>query len=44
MNYKHHYSKLIERSKERGLNKRKLDYYVEKHHIMPACLYGWNKH
>lgn len=35
MNYKLHYDKLIERSKNRALTG-----YVEKHHIVPRCLGG----
>jgi hypothetical protein len=37
MNYQHHYNLLIERAKI-----RKLDSYVEKHHILPKCLGGDN--
>ena len=35
MNYRVHYDKLIERAKE-----RKLNYYVESHHIIPRCMRG----
>lgn len=37
-----HYIKLCERGKERGLNKKELDFYSEKHHINPRCLGGSN--
>ena len=35
MNYKKHYDKLVDRSRN-----RMLDGYVEKHHIVPRCLGG----
>ena len=35
MNYKNHYENLIRRAKQ-----RKLDCYLEKHHIVPKCLGG----
>jgi hypothetical protein len=35
-----HYNKLCNRGKERGLNKKKLDYYTERHHIIPRCMDG----
>ena len=33
---------IISRAKPRGLNKKFLDYYTEKHHIVPRCLKGTN--
>lgn len=42
-NYYHDwYSKIIEDAKKRGLNKKKLKYYTEEHHILPKCLGGKN--
>lgn len=38
--YKKVYDNLIESRKERGLNKRNLIGYYEKHHIIPKCLGG----
>ena len=43
MNYKHIYDAIIERAKSRGLNKKLLDGYFEKHHIVPKCLGGSNE-
>ncbi|UGO50234.1 putative homing endonuclease [Morganella phage vB_MmoM_Rgz1] len=40
MNYKKIYDNLIKKGLERGLNKTKLDYYTERHHIVPRCLGG----
>lgn len=37
------YDSLIEKSKKRGLNKKKLIGYYEKHHIIPKCKGGTNK-
>jgi len=42
MNYQKIYDNLIERGKTRGLNKKKLDYYTEQHHILPKCMNGDN--
>jgi len=42
MNYQKIYNSLIERGKTRGLNKKKLDYYTEQHHILPKCMNGDN--
>lgn len=42
MNYKRIYDEIIERAKLRGLNKRKLNYYTEKHHIIPRSMMGSN--
>jgi hypothetical protein len=42
MNYQKIYNEIIERAKSRGLNKRLLDGYFEKHHIIPKCLDGTN--
>ena len=38
MNYKKHYDLLIEKS-----NSRKIEGYLEEHHIIPKCLGGTNK-
>lgn len=35
-----HYQRLCERGQLRGLNKKKLNYYTEKHHITPKCMGG----
>lgn len=40
MNNKKLYNEIIERAKMRGLNKKLLDGYFEKHHIIPKCLGG----
>lgn len=37
------YDKLINKAKERGLDKSKLNGYYEKHHIKPRCLDGNNE-
>lgn len=42
MNYKRIYDEIIELAKLRGLYKNKLNYYTEKHHIIPRCLDGNN--
>lgn len=42
MNYKLIYEKLVTTRKSRGLDKKKLDGYFEKHHILPKCLGGDN--
>lgn len=42
MNYQKIYDSLIEISKARGLDKKKLEGYFEKHHIIPKCLGGDN--
>lgn len=34
------YNSLIDRAKERGFDRKSLDYYTEKHHIIPKCLGG----
>lgn len=38
--YYNDYNQLIDQCLPRGLNKNKLDYYTEKHHIYPKCLGG----
>ena len=38
--YYNDYNQLIDQCLSRGLNKNKLDYYTEKHHIYPKCLGG----
>ena len=40
MNYQSVYSEIIERAKSRGLNKKLLKGYFEKHHIIPRSLNG----
>ena len=42
MNYQKIYDEIIERAKLRGLNKKLLDGYYEKHHIIPRCMNGTN--
>ncbi|ANT40602.1 homing endonuclease [Klebsiella phage vB_KpnM_KpV477] len=42
MKYNEIYDSLIKRGLERGLNKKKLDYHTEKHHIIPKCMGGVN--
>jgi hypothetical protein len=42
MNNKRIYDEIIERAKSRGLNKKLLDGYFERHHIVPKCLNGTN--
>ena len=42
MNYQRIYDAIIERAKSRGLNKKLLDGYFEKHHIIPRCMNGTN--
>lgn len=42
MNYKIIYDQIIERAKPRGLNKKSIEGYFEKHHIIPKCLGGTN--
>lgn len=40
MNYNNHYTKLINNSLRRGLDKSLLGYYTEAHHIIPRCIGG----
>lgn len=42
MNYQRIYNEIIERSKFRGLDKKILEGYYERHHIVPKCLGGTN--
>lgn len=42
MNYQLIYTNLIEKARNRGLNKKSLNYQTEKHHIIPKCLNGTN--
>lgn len=42
MNYLKFYELITTNAKSRGLNKKKLDGYFEKHHIIPRCLGGLN--
>ena len=41
--YEKVYNDLMNSRKSRGLDKSKLDYYTEKHHIVPKCMGGTNK-
>ena len=43
MNYQKVYDQIIQRSKSRGLDKKKLEGYFEKHHIIPKCMGGLNQ-
>lgn len=43
MNYQRIYDAIIENAKPRGLDKRKLEGYFEKHHVIPKCLGGLNE-
>jgi len=43
MNYQRIYNEIIENAKLRGLNKKSIDGYFEKHHIIPKCLGGSNE-
>lgn len=40
MNYQKIYDQLVEKAKARGLDKKALEGYFEKHHIIPKCLGG----
>ena len=42
MNYQKIYDEIINNAKSRGLNKKPLNYYTEKHHIIPRCMNGTN--
>ena len=42
MNYNVIYFNIIERAKTRGLIKKSLGYYTERHHIIPRCIGGNN--
>jgi hypothetical protein len=42
MNYQRIYNEIINNAKSRGLNKKLLNYYTEKHHIVPRCMQGTN--
>lgn len=44
MNYYKIYLELTSSRKVRGLSKKKLDFYTEKHHIIPRSLGGGNNH
>lgn len=43
MNYQKIYNSIMERGKLRGLNKKNVHYYTERHHIIPKALGGSNK-
>ena len=43
MNYQRIYDSIIQRGILRGLNKKKLEGYFEKHHIIPRCVGGQNE-
>lgn len=40
MNYEKIYNALVEKAKVRGLNKSKVPFYTEAHHIIPVCIGG----
>lgn len=42
MNYQKIYNEIIQKAKSRGLNKKFIEGYFEKHHIIPKCLGGSN--
>lgn len=42
MNCQRIYNEIIERAKLRGLNKKLLEGYFERHHIIPRCMNGTN--
>jgi hypothetical protein len=42
MNYQRIYDEIIEHAKPRGLNKKFLEGYFERHHIIPLCMHGTN--
>lgn len=42
MNYQRIYDEIINNAKRRGSDRRKLNYYTERHHIIPKCLGGSN--
>lgn len=43
MNYQKIYNDLIEKAKVRGLDKSKVLFYTEAHHIVPVCIGGTNE-
>lgn len=42
MNYKKIYDNLVDSCRSRGLNKKKVSFYTEKHHILPRSMGGDN--
>lgn len=40
MNYKYIYDCLVDKCRERGLDKKEIEGYFEKHHIIPKCMGG----
>ena len=42
MNYQRIYDEIINNATSRGLNKKLLDGYYERHHVIPKCLGGMN--
>lgn len=40
--FEYWYMEIVNNAKPRGLDKSKLSYYTEKHHIIPNCLGGKN--
>jgi len=42
MEYSNIYNIIVSRAKSRGLDKSKINYYTEKHHIVPKCIFGTN--
>lgn len=43
MNYEKIYSALVEKAKVRGLDKSKVNFYTEAHHVVPVCIGGTNE-
>lgn len=43
MNYQKIYNQLVEKAKVRGLDKSKVPFYTEAHHIVPVCIGGSNE-
>jgi hypothetical protein len=42
LNYSKIYNDLVEKAKVRGLDKNKIGFYTEAHHIVPVCIGGTN--
>jgi len=42
MNYQRIYNEIISNAKLRGLDKKCISFYTEKHHIIPRCMKGTN--
>jgi len=43
LNYSKIYNDLVAKAKVRGLDKSKIDFYTEAHHIVPVCIGGTNE-